>query len=159
MLSLAISCNTCPAGFLTGAFFCFFASGGVFDSIDISPAESTSDGGSSSSLSGLGRFLVAGLVAFIVVCTSFLVVPFAALGAFAAFGTFLAVVFFAVILDLIVFYYMHLLVLEGLGFPCGSTKQWGKARFNKNALAAKNIQQQQERIRQSRYHLHQNHQS
>jgi hypothetical protein len=50
--------------------------------------------GSSSSLSGLGRFFVAGLVVFSVVCTSFFEVALGAFGAVPFFGPGFALAFY-----------------------------------------------------------------
>lgn len=68
--------------FGTGAFFCFFALGGVLERSESSWMEG-SDFESSSSVSGLGRFFDdAGFFGFKVVCDTFVD---AALGAAAAF--------------------------------------------------------------------------
>ena len=69
-----------PIFFGAGAFFCFFALGGVADKSESSCIEGGSS--SSSSLSGFGRFLETGLT-FNLVCDAFLgaaaFVPFGAL--------------------------------------------------------------------------------
>jgi hypothetical protein len=99
MLSFSMSCRACATGrFATGAFFGFFALGGVLERTDASLSESLSDNPPSSSVSDF-RFL--GII-LRVVCTVFLVVvvlvAFAALGALGALGSFAglaAVAFFA----------------------------------------------------------------
>lgn len=80
MLSLAISCKGFPPLFFVGIFFCFLALGGVFESREASCRESMPEGGSSSSLSGFGRFFVAGLTVFKVLCTNFFEEAFVAFG-------------------------------------------------------------------------------
>jgi len=102
MLSFAISCRGFPLLFFAGAFFCFFELGGVLESREASCVESMSEGGSSSSLSGFGRFFEAGLVTvFKVLWTSFLGAAFVALGAPAAFfGAALALAFYGRVVSL-----------------------------------------------------------
>jgi hypothetical protein len=80
--------------FFTGAFFCFFALGGVLDRSESLPKESRSDPEPSSSLVGFARFFDADFVVFRVDWTSFFA-PAPAFGAFGAFavGAFLAAVF------------------------------------------------------------------
>jgi hypothetical protein len=77
--------------FFTGAFFCFFALGGVLDRSESLPRASRSDPEPSSSLAGFARFFDAVFVVFRVDWTSFFT-PAPAFGAFAA-GAFLAAVF------------------------------------------------------------------
>ena len=71
--------------FGAGAFFCFFALGGVFESSESSCNESSSEADSSSSESGFGRFFDAAdfAIGFNVVCDIFFG---AALGAAAFLG-------------------------------------------------------------------------
>ena len=87
ILSFSISARGLPAAFLTGAFFCFLALGGVLSSMPSSL--SLPKDPSSSSLSGFGRFLPAAFAPVRVVWVNF----FAA-GAFGA-AAFLAAGFLA----------------------------------------------------------------
>jgi hypothetical protein len=83
-----------PLLLVVGAFFCFFALGGVLESPDPSPND-TSEGtpSSSSSLSGLARFFKAVDFSANVVCVIFFVAGFDAFGAGVFLGTVFALLF------------------------------------------------------------------
>jgi hypothetical protein len=79
MLSFSISARGFPLVFLAaGAFFCFFALGGVRDRILALPSRLES----SSSVSGFGRFFAAGLLVNLG-CVVFFTAGFAAAAFFA----------------------------------------------------------------------------